>query len=452
MRHANGISLAAPSGMPTLRRLTNGVTGLGGRKRAFILLRWVLLLAAGALLIFSRGPAHASTKLIVLILGAFASNVALGFVPARSLLSLRLNAAIILADVAWISWGMVLSGAVTADFILLYFLVLFLAAIAENSLAVIGSAVVMGLAYVFFLGDQVSTGGWSLSTAELLRLPFLFAVALFYSFLVEEVKGARLEAELASHAEQARTEFLATVVHDLRVPVHLIGTCADLLAEHGVGAADSASKHEVLDTLQAATAQLRRLVTNFLDFARLHEGRIELRMTPTNLAEVAGRAVEVQLPEARRRGVELRFLPELAIPPLPADADALERVVSNLLANAIDITPAGGRVTVEVACRDEELVLEVGDTGPGIPAGAHAALFRPFSRPARASRAGTGLGLYIVRTLVEAHGGTVSAKNRPEGGAVFIVRFPLAASDQRNARQAARVLRAAANTQPALSA
>ncbi|GIW29486.1 MAG: hypothetical protein KatS3mg070_2849 [Meiothermus sp.] len=183
-----------------------------------------------------------------------------------------------------------------------------------------------------------------------------------------------------------------------------------------------------IDRLHQQARLLSRLVEDLRTLSLADAGRLNLALQPLNLAELARRMAAAfgTALEAKQVALELR-LPEGPVP-VRADPDRLAQVIGNLLTNALEHTPAGGKIALEVAKDTTHAHLRVLDSGPGIPAEALHKVFDRFYR-AEASRSratgGSGLGLSIVKALVELHKGTVAAHNRPEGGALFEVRLPL---------------------------
>jgi len=169
--------------------------------------------------------------------------------------------------------------------------------------------------------------------------------------------------------------------------------------------------------------RLTRLVGDLETLAAADAATLRLDVRPADLAEVAGAAVSIAKGAAVDEEIGLET--DLAEAPVEGDPERLRQVVLNLLSNALRHTPSGGRIEVRTATEDNEALLEVLDTGPGIAAKDLPHVFERFyrGRDAEAS-AGSGIGLAVAAELVAAHGGTIEARNRDEGGAVFTVRLP----------------------------
>jgi PAS domain S-box-containing protein len=241
----------------------------------------------------------------------------------------------------------------------------------------------------------------------------------------------RVAADL-SEADHRKSEFLATLAHELRNPLAPIRTGLDLLrmssrtAEQDETAASAARLHGMMDR---QLGHLIHLVDDLLDIARITRGKIELKKEPVLLRNIVATAVETStaLIEAHRHQLTVELPPE----PLEVEADVtrMVQVLSNLLNNAAKYTPAGGRVQLSVRREDGQAVIAVSDSGIGIPPDAIGSVFEMFTQVRGSldrAQGGLGIGLSLVRRLVELHGGRVSAYSAGRGqGSTFTVRLPL---------------------------
>jgi signal transduction histidine kinase/ActR/RegA family two-component response regulator len=230
---------------------------------------------------------------------------------------------------------------------------------------------------------------------------------------------------VAENATRARDEFLASVSHELRTPLTSIIGWIQLLREE----TDPAQVAEGLETIDRNARAQSRLIEDILDFSRINAGKLRLEVRPIELADVIAAAVEVVRPAADAKGVALDAVLDPTSGLVSGDADRLQQVVWNLLANAVKFTPRGGRVQVRLDRVTSHSELTVSDTGEGISKEFLPFVFDRFSQADSTSsrkHGGLGLGLGIVRHLVELHGGTVQAFSAGLGnGATFVVRLPL---------------------------
>jgi signal transduction histidine kinase len=235
----------------------------------------------------------------------------------------------------------------------------------------------------------------------------------------------RNRAEDLAAANRAKEDFLATLSHELRTPLNAMLGWTRLLR---MGKLDAAGRTRALETIERNAYVQEQLIADILDVSRIVTGRLRLNLRPIDLAPVLDAAIETLQPSAAAKGVELSCYMMRAGTVL-GDPDRLQQVVWNLLSNAIKFTPAGGRVSVTVERAGASARISVTDTGEGIPASLLPYVFDRFTQgDASVTRAhgGLGLGLSIVRHLVELHGGQVSASSDGPGtGATFLVRLPL---------------------------
>jgi signal transduction histidine kinase/putative methionine-R-sulfoxide reductase with GAF domain len=247
-------------------------------------------------------------------------------------------------------------------------------------------------------------------------------IALFD--VTEQVAARRAIEEARAAAEQAsraKDEFLRIASHELRTPLTPILGWAQTLKTSRCRDPDQLERG--LDIILASARAEARLVDDLLDVSRIVAGRMPMEMHPVALGPVVQACVDASQPDAAARGVQI----EASIPPdteLVGDPVRLQQVAQNLLSNAIKFTPRGGRVHVEITREKGGLTLRVRDTGKGISPGELARVFDPFhTGDSSLTRAegGLGLGLFIVRHIVEAHGGTVRAESAGPGrGATFV--------------------------------
>jgi signal transduction histidine kinase/ActR/RegA family two-component response regulator len=267
---------------------------------------------------------------------------------------------------------------------------------------------------------------------------------------LDELTASRLEAERMG---RMKDEFLATLSHELRTPLNAISGWSDLLKR---GVLSPEDREKAVEIIWRNTKAQRQLIDELLDMSRIIAGKVRLDVQPTDLASVMSDAVDSVRPAAEAKGITLTCrLPEArgAVPPLSLDAARVQQVAWNLLTNAIKFTPAGGRVELTVERRGDEALVRVTDTGAGIPAEFLPFVFDRFRQADSSSRrsyGGLGLGLSIVKQLVEMHGGSVAVESAGEGrGAAFTVRLPIAPGAQRAGSAPRRTDAAAAPSRPA---
>jgi signal transduction histidine kinase len=248
-----------------------------------------------------------------------------------------------------------------------------------------------------------------------------------------------------------KTQFLGTTAHELRTPMTPVLLQLDLLQREKLGALTDRQRRSV-ELLGRNLQRLNVLVEDVLDIARVQSGKLRLAPQGVDLGLLAAEAAESFHSSAEAAGIVLEVQASQALP-VRADPRRLTQVLFNLLGNAMKFTPRGGRIVVEARREDGTCAVSVADTGAGLRAEDLPKLFQPFSQvsdPAARAHAGAGLGLFICRAIVEAHGGTIVAESRGPGlGACFTFRLPLAAPTPAAAPDGGLSLPSAAGTPPA---
>lgn len=273
--------------------------------------------------------------------------------------------------------------------------------------------------------------------AVLLQLAEYAAIAIHNMRMLAHEHQMRAEAESAS---RTKDEFLATLSHELRSPLQPLLNWAYLLRSPNL---DPASAERALDAIERSTKTLGQLIEDLLDVSRIVTGKLRLQARPVRLPGVVRAAMEAVESAAVAKSVTLEARVESDLPAVMGDPDRLQQVLWNLLSNGIKFTPKGGRVTVTVAGRNSEVLLTVADTGAGIKREFLPHVFERFRQAESSTNrayGGLGLGLAIVRHLVELHGGSVAVQSEGEGqGATFSVSLPVAAATRAAERAPAAV-------------
>jgi two-component system sensor histidine kinase KdpD len=306
--------------------------------------------------------------------------------------------------------------------ILLYVVPITIAATRWGSASAITAALASAVGHDVLFIEPV--GSLTIARAnEALGLVLLVITALIVSQLAEMARrgAARArEAEVAQRSDAMKTALLRTVSHDLRTPLASIKASVSGLRQPGADYSEE-DRAELLAAIEEEADRLTRLVSDLLDASRLEAGALVPDRRPHDLAELIDTAVRRLEPRLGNRPLTIE-IPE-TLPPVAYDYTQVDRIITNLLENALVHTPANSPLEIRVRAAADEIRVEVTDHGPGVPPEDRERLFRSFERGRTGGR-GTGLGLAIARGFVEAHGGRIWIESAPGGGARFVFTLP----------------------------
>jgi two-component system sensor histidine kinase KdpD len=287
---------------------------------------------------------------------------------------------------------------------------------------------------VFFplTGSQRTLGALAVRTTESDRLldpdqrrlleacGYQLALALERDQLAIDAAEARIQAE----SEQVRSTLLSSVSHDLKTPLAAIAGAGSSLLESRT--LDEETRRQLMQTVVDEATHLNRLLENILQMSRLDAGAVEPNRQWHVLEEIVGSALHRTRRELAAHPVDVRLADDL--PLIFVDGLLLEQLLVNLLENAARYTPPQTPVRISASMDGERLRLAVSDEGPGLPPGDEERIFEKFYRGSAVSDGGrgSGLGLAICRAIARAHGGGITAANRPVKGAEFVLQLPLA--------------------------
>jgi two-component system sensor histidine kinase KdpD len=247
---------------------------------------------------------------------------------------------------------------------------------------------------------------------------FIRQIALVFDR--ERLRDAETQAKFLAESERMGTMLLNSVSHELRTPLAAISSVASGLRAAGEL---NAAQQSLTVELDEATRRLNRLVRNLLDLSRLEAGHLRMNTDWHDLRDLLRSAMQNLGQSLSQHEIKMDVPNDF--PPVKLDAVLTEQILVNLLGNAALHTPPGTKVEFSARAKADHLVLRVADTGPGLPPGDTARWFDRFQRGPDAVAGGTGIGLSLVKGFAEAQGGSVSAENRPSGGALFTVKLPL---------------------------
>jgi PAS domain S-box-containing protein len=247
--------------------------------------------------------------------------------------------------------------------------------------------------------------------------------------LFKRERAARADAEKAN---RLKDEFLATLSHELRTPLNAVIGWSRML---GSGRLDREGSKHALEVIERNAWAQKQIIEDILDVSRVITGKLQLNLSPVDLVSVVDAALDAVRPAMEAKEIVIETLIDASLRLVSADADRLQQVIWNILSNAAKFTPNGGRVEISVSQTTTHVHIQVKDSGPGIEPEFLPYVFERFRQADGSTtrkHGGLGLGLAIVRHLVELHGGTIASENRDDGnGAIFTVRLPLPSGELR---------------------
>lgn len=259
---------------------------------------------------------------------------------------------------------------------------------------------------------------------DALMLLMYFVIAILNGVLAHQIRRFEKLARRKENREvtlQLYTTLFNSISHELRTPVSTIWAASENLLASGQSWS-ATDRRQMAEEIHTAAERLNRLIDNLLNMSRLESGHIVLHWTWCDVGELLDMAVGRLQDDLQGRRV-LISVPE-TLPLMRMDFSIMEQVIFNILHNAATYTPNGTTIRIEADYVDQHLVMTISDDGPGFKKDELEQVFEKFFRAKGAQAGGTGLGLSIVRGFVEAHRGVVGVGNRPEGGAVFMLKIP----------------------------
>ena len=247
--------------------------------------------------------------------------------------------------------------------------------------------------------------------------------------ILKREQAARADAE---QANRLKDEFLATLSHELRTPLNAVIGWSRML---GSGRLDRESSKHALEVIERNAWAQKQIIEDILDVSRVITGKLQLNVSPVDLVSVVDAALDAVRPAMEAKEIRIETIIDTSLRMISGDPDRLQQVVWNVLSNAAKFTPNGGSVEISVNQTTTHAVVQVKDNGPGIEPAFLPHVFERFRQAdgsTTRTHGGLGLGLAIVRHLVELHGGTIGVENRTDGeGAIFTVRLPLPSGELR---------------------
>ncbi len=247
--------------------------------------------------------------------------------------------------------------------------------------------------------------------------------------ITERKRAEEMERVRAQAANRLKAQLVSALAHDIKNPLGVILGYAESIESRLGNRPEAQDNLNALQRIEDNAERIVKLVTGFLDASRVESGKVELARQPVQLNLLVREVCRQQMGDLRSKNLSLRVDLHDPLPDMLGDEAQIDRVLWNLVGNAIKFTPMGGKITVISRVENAHVCVDVKDTGTGIPKDEQPLLFSEFRcLKGSAKVEGTGLGLFIVKTIVEAHGGKVGVESEEGKGATFSVRFPIPGS------------------------
>jgi signal transduction histidine kinase len=398
-------------------------TRLAEDRNTIVAVQWMVAIATSYLVFAVRDGNLNDPLPALLILACLISAPLLQRIPHQRFSRRVIESGLLVLDSILIVAAITLAQEIPWDLLILFFFCVFIAAIGENLLHIGLGCVLLSLAFLLFASPRAMDLAM-LDANALFRVPFIFGISIFYGYMANQVRQEKRRIESLQETMRLKRQFVCALAHDIKTPLNVILGHAELLASSYDGSVDQNSRLSSLKSIRQNIKRIVELITDFLTFSKL-ESEQPSKTEPVQMNTLAANTVQQEAVLAREKKIDLILELDERVEPVRGDKNQLQRVLWNLIDNAIKFTPAGGTVRVASRMSGDNVCLTVTDTGIGIPSEELAIVFAEFRRLRGAANSeGTGLGLFIVKTIVEAHGGTVAVESKLGAGTAFTVVLP----------------------------
>jgi signal transduction histidine kinase len=408
---------AFPSGnspMPTLGNLSV--------KSTVVLIRWPVVLISSSLILYRSEALQMPAFLDAFVIFYALSNVGLYFVDESVFRNFKFNVLLVGVDTLVLTGSLIINGKIEANFYLAYFLLIIICSIFENPRMIAIVSLIAPFAYAGFFFEPADY-----HPGNYLQLAFLFVVGLFYGHFSQLVRTQRLLSERAEQRNQAKTELLNILSHELKTPLTVIGSYTQALKSAALGEVNR-DQEEALSKVLRQTENLENIVNVILDSASVETGAVTVRTEELVLSEFVEELKQTFDGSIVDPKVKLVWDYPVPMPVVMSDPGKLKIILQNLISNAVKFTDAGEiRVAARVHPQRQTMEFTVSDTGIGIASEHLPFLFDKFWQADAArtrTQSGIGMGLYIVKAFTELLHGTITVNSNPGKGSEFRVELP----------------------------
>jgi len=398
---------------------------LADRRKNILMLQWLVAIGTSYLGLFSGGEITSDPRVLLLVAVLMALGMVLQRLPEPTFQSVNFSFWLVIVDVVLILIGIGLKRDSPWELFLLFFLCLYIASIGESLIKAMSGCLLFSVVFTC-LSLSAQQGDW-LNSEVLIRIPFLFGVSLLYAYLAHQAKSEKRRADESERAEGIRRRLVSGLAHDIKSPLSVVKGFTELIGMSLGGLPGQTENLSSLQRIRENIDRVLRLVMGFLDASKVESGESQRMETPVALNWLVQEVVREEALELLNNGLSLDLDLDPDLPEIFGEVLQLERVLWNILSNAIKFTPRGGSITVTTRSAGGQVQVRISDTGVGIATDELPLLFSEYRRlKGTASTEGTGLGLYIVKNIVKSHGGIVDVESQLGKGATFVLTFPRA--------------------------
>jgi signal transduction histidine kinase len=399
-------------------------TSVGEKKTSLIALQWFVAVGTSYLILSSQEWSLDAPLPLLLIFLCIVSAPVLQRLPLEFFAGQKIETKLLAFNSIVILAAIGLTQSAPWDLLALFFFCVFIAATGENLMHIVLGCTLLSVIFLIFMtSKQVELS--ALNPDLLLRVPFMLGISVLYGHLTNQVKRDKRRIEQLKQTEELKRQVVCALAHDVKAPLSVILGHAELLAGFIEGRADPKEQFLSLKCIRENIDRIVKLVTGFLNVSELMKPAAEASKTEVEINGIIRDVIRQQTVTLRKKDLNVRM--ELAddLKSCHGDQDQLERVLWNLIDNAIKFTPQGGAITLKSRMIGNNISLSIRDTGIGISKQELPNLFLEFKRlEGSANTEGTGLGLFIVKTILEAHNGAISAESEEGAGTTFNIVLP----------------------------
>ncbi len=395
----------------------------GEEKNALVAVQWLVAIGTSYLIFASHDWNLTQPLPALLIMLCLVSAAILRRIPEQFFEQRLVEPGLLVLDSVLIISAITILHDVPWDLLALFFFCVFIAIIGENLIHIAIGCALLSAVFLTFISPH--PGSLSIDPNSLFRVPFIFGIAISYGHLASQVKRDKKRMESLKEAAILKRQLVCALAHDIKAPLNVILGHTELLAGEYGGRSSPTEKLSSLKCVKENIERILNLITDFLDVSKLETltPQFARELVPMNI--IAQDVILQHMVIAREKNLNLVLDLDPNLKAVMGDNHQLQRALWNLVANAIKFTPSGGSVTVTTGMRKKNVAIQVKDTGVGIPRDELPRLFSEFQRlDGTAHIEGTGLGLFIVKTIVEGHGGNVAVESEFGAGSTFTMLLP----------------------------